>query len=351
MSGSARVLCEGIYFGEGPRWRDSRLWFSDFYAKAVKSASLAGDVRTEFVIDDLPSGLGWMPDGSMLIVSMTSRRVLRRSPDGAVRVHAELADIATFHCNDMVVDAAGRAYVGNFGFDLHRELAARGDQSVLADHPTATLARVSPEGVAAVAAADLHFPNGTVITPDGKTLIVGETLAAQLTAFDIGPAGALSNRRVWASTFPPCSGRDCARHRGRRLDRQCARARKRALRPGRRGAGDDRNQPELFRLHARRRRRQDALHDDRAELHAHRCSGRAQGPHRSRVRPRGACGVALEDGASRVILSCAAGEERASVFARRRSFSGPREREVELPVMRGCRPDPPRSPRSGRTRP
>jgi len=202
MSGSARVLCEGIYFGEGPRWRDSRLWFSDFYAKAVKSASLAGDVRTEFVIDDLPSGLGWMPDGSMLIVSMTSRRVLRRSPDGAVRVHAELADIATFHCNDMVVDAAGRAYVGNFGFDLHRELAARGDQSVLADHPTATLARVSPEGVAAVAAADLHFPNGTVITPDGKTLIVGETLAAQLTAFDIGPAGALSNRRVWASTFP-----------------------------------------------------------------------------------------------------------------------------------------------------
>ena len=168
MSGSARVLCEGIYFGEGPRWRDSRLWFSDFYAKAVKSASLAGDVRTEFVIDDLPSGLGWMPDGSMLIVSMTSRRVLRRSPDGAVRVHAELADIATFHCNDMVVDAAGRAYVGNFGFDLHRELAARGDQSVLADHPTATLARVSPEGVAAVAAADLHFPNGTVITPDGK---------------------------------------------------------------------------------------------------------------------------------------------------------------------------------------
>lgn len=202
MNGNARVLCEGIYFGEGPRWRDGRLWFSDFYAKAVKSASLAGDVRTEFVIDDLPSGLGWMPDGSMLIVSMTGRRVLRRSPDGAVHVHAELADIATFHCNDMVVDAAGCAYIGNFGFDLHRELAARGAQSVLADHPTAKLARISPEGVAEVAAADLHFPNGTVITPDGKTLIVGETLAAQLTAFDIGPDGALSNRRVWASTFP-----------------------------------------------------------------------------------------------------------------------------------------------------
>src|SRR5213078_4595569 len=88
---SWRVLAEGIYFGEGPRWHEGRLWFSDFYAHAVKSVSLAGDLRTEFEIDDQPSGLGWMPDGSMLVVSMTKRQVLRRSRDGQIRLHADLS--------------------------------------------------------------------------------------------------------------------------------------------------------------------------------------------------------------------------------------------------------------------
>ena len=97
MTRPTRVLMEGIYFGEGPRWHDGRLWFSDFYVKAVKSVSLAGDGRTEFEIDDRPSGLGWMPDGSMLIVSMTRRQLLRRSPSGEMSVHADLGGIATFH--------------------------------------------------------------------------------------------------------------------------------------------------------------------------------------------------------------------------------------------------------------
>jgi sugar lactone lactonase YvrE len=198
MGRTARVLCEGLYFGEGRRWRDGRLWFSDFFAKAVKSVSLAGDVRVEFEIDDAPSGLGWMPDGSMLIVAMSSRRVLKRSPAGKVSLHADLSGVADFHCNDMVVDSTGRAYVGNFGFDLHRELATRGEADVVANHPTAKLARISPEGVVDIAATDLHFPNGTVITPDGKTLIVAESLTAALTAFDIGRDGALSGRRLWA---------------------------------------------------------------------------------------------------------------------------------------------------------
>jgi len=202
MNQSARVLCEGIYFGEGPRWREGRLWFSDFFARTVSTVSLQGDVRVEFALDDAPSGLGWMPDGSMLIVSMTRRRVLRRSPDGAMSVHADLANIAAFHCNDMVVDSSGRAYVGNFGFDLFHEMTARGRESVFGSHATAKLARISPNGFAEVAAEDMHFPNGSVITPDGKTLIVGETLAASLTAFDIGPDGTLSGRRIWASTFP-----------------------------------------------------------------------------------------------------------------------------------------------------
>lgn len=202
MGRTTRVLAQGIYFGEGPRWHDGRLWFSDFYAHAVMSVSMAGDLRAEFQIDDRPSGLGWRPDGAMLIVSMTKRQVLRRTPDGQMSVHADLAGVAAFHCNDMVVDAQGGAYVGNFGFDLDAEIQARGVPDVLARHPTANLAYVAPDGAVRVAAADLHFPNGPAITPDGRTLIVGETLGAVLTAFDIGEGGQLSNRRVWAPTSP-----------------------------------------------------------------------------------------------------------------------------------------------------
>jgi sugar lactone lactonase YvrE len=202
MGRTASVLAEGIYFGEGPRWRDGRLWFGDFYAQAVKSVSLAGDLRTEFEIDDRPSGLGWTPDGDLLVVSMTKRRVLRRNAAGQISLHADLSDIATFHCNDMVVARDGSAYVGNFGFDLDAELEARGAPAVIADHPTAKLARISPSGQVSVAAEAMHFPNGSVITPDEKTLIVGETLAGCLTAFDIAADGSLSNRRLWASTWP-----------------------------------------------------------------------------------------------------------------------------------------------------
>jgi len=200
MGKATRVLTEGIYFGEGPRWHEGRLWFSDFYAYAVKSVSLAGDLRTEFEIEDRPSGLGWMPDGSLLVVSMMKRQVLRRSTAGKISRHADLSHIATFHCNDMVVDSMGRAYVGNFGFDLDAEMEERGIESVLQDHATAKLTCVLPDGTIRIAASDMHFPNGSVVTPDGKTLIVGETLSATLTAFDIQADGALSNRRVWAST-------------------------------------------------------------------------------------------------------------------------------------------------------
>ena len=146
MARVTSIVAGGIYFGEGPRWHDGRLWFSDFHDHAVKSVSRAGDLRSEIEIGDRPSGLGWLPDGSMLIVSMTKRKLLRRAVDGTMSVHADLSAIAAFHCNDMVVDAAGRAYVGNFGFDLDAALAARGVEAVLADHPTATLACVLPDG-------------------------------------------------------------------------------------------------------------------------------------------------------------------------------------------------------------
>lgn len=194
----AGVLTEGLFFGEGPRWRDGRLWFSDFYDHGVKSIDSNGVTRTELEIDDQPSGLGWLPDGRLLVVAMHRRRVLRVDPDG-VHLHADLADVASYHANDMVVDAHGRAYVGNFGFPLDEALKTRGVEGVIADHPTARLARVAADGSVHMAAMDLHFPNGMVITPDGRTLIVAETLAMRLTAFDIGPDGALANRRVWAT--------------------------------------------------------------------------------------------------------------------------------------------------------
>jgi sugar lactone lactonase YvrE len=129
---------------------------------------------------------------------MHRRQVLRVDPHG-VKTHADLRGIAAYHANDMVVDREGRAYVGNFGFALDEALKQRGVPSVMADHPTARLACVQPDGSVQEAADDLHFPNGCAITPDGGTLIVAETLAMRLTAFDIGAQGTLSNRRVWAS--------------------------------------------------------------------------------------------------------------------------------------------------------
>ena len=201
MGRETRVITEDIYFGESPRWREGRLWFSDFFAHAVKSVSLAGDLRTEFEMDDQPSGLGWMPDGSMLIVSMEKQAVLRRWHDGRVTLHAQLPKMG-FRSNEMVVDGAGNAYVGNYGFDLHGEMLLRGVESVVADHPMAEIVCVSPEGAVRVVAEGMHFPNGSVIAPDGKTLIVAETLGGMLTAFDIEADGTLSGRRVWAMIWP-----------------------------------------------------------------------------------------------------------------------------------------------------
>jgi sugar lactone lactonase YvrE len=197
----ARLLLDGLYYGEGPRWHDGRLWFSDFYDHAIRAVDLDGQVETIVQDDRLqPSGLGWLPDGRLLFVSMLDRKVMRREHDGAVVQHADLSDVATFHCNDMVVDRTGRAYVGNFGFDLDAFLREHGVEGALADPgpPRAMLARVEPDGTVHVAADGLKFPNGSVITPDGKTLIVAETLGLRLTAFDIGDDGSLSNRRIWA---------------------------------------------------------------------------------------------------------------------------------------------------------
>ena len=194
---TATVLTDGLYFGEGPRWHEGRLWFSDFYAHAVKSVGADGVQRIELELDDQPSGLGWLPDGRLLVVSMAAMKLLRQDPDGLV-VHADLSEFSAHLCNEMVVDNTGRAWVGNFGFDLDALMEEKGVEEALADHPTTNLVRVDPDGTVHLAASDMHFPNGTVITPDGRTLIVAETLSMCLTAFDIEADGSLTNRRVWA---------------------------------------------------------------------------------------------------------------------------------------------------------
>jgi sugar lactone lactonase YvrE len=193
----ATVLTDGLYFGEGPRWHEGRLWFSDFYAHAVKSVGADGVQRIELELDDQPSGLGWLPDGRLLVVSMAAMKLLRQDPDGLV-VHADLSEFSAHLCNDMVVDNMGRAWVGNFGFDLDALMEDKGVEGALADHPSTNLVGVDPDGAVHLASPDMHFPNGTVITPDGRTLIVAETLSMCLTAFDIEADGSLSNRRIWA---------------------------------------------------------------------------------------------------------------------------------------------------------
>ena len=188
MPESLNTLTTGLAFAEAPRWHAGRLWFSDMYAQRVSSIGSNGDLRTELQLDDWPSGLGWLPDGRLLLVSMQRRCILRQDPEGLV-LHADLSQLAPAHCNEMVVDALGRAYVGNFGFDVFSSTPPC----------TTNLILVQPDGSARVVADELMFPNGSVITPDGKTLIVAETMAHRLTAFDIAADGSLSGRRVWAN--------------------------------------------------------------------------------------------------------------------------------------------------------
>lgn len=186
------TLLDGGSFLDGPRWHDDRWWVSDFYRQQVLTVDPGGSVQEVMRVPGQPSGLGWLPDASLLVVSQCDRRVLRRFPDGSVQVHADVADLCGGHLNDMVVDRLGRAYVGEFGFD-----AGAG-----ADPETAVLIRVDPDGSACVVAEDLYFPNGSVITPDGGTLIVGETMGARYTAFAIEADGSLGRRRVWAQLAP-----------------------------------------------------------------------------------------------------------------------------------------------------
>jgi sugar lactone lactonase YvrE len=177
----------GLAIGESPRWHDGRLWFSDMGAQEVVAVDLEGRSEVIARIPAMPMGLGWLPDGRMLIVSSFDGRLLRRAPDGSSVTHADLTGLARHAWSDMAVDGRGNAYIGNIGFDFPDGEFAPG-----------ILALVTPDGSARQVADGFSFPNGIAVTPDNSTLIVAESYANRLTAFDIAADGSLSNRRVWA---------------------------------------------------------------------------------------------------------------------------------------------------------
>lgn len=187
---SPQVLLDGLIFLEGPRWYDGKLWFSDMFAGKVMTVDLSGNSTVVTQVAERPSGLGFLPDGRLLIVSMQNRQLLRLDRDG-LKTAADLSSFAVGNTNDMVVDVQGRAYIGHFGYDLFS-----GE-----DPQPATLLLVTPDGQVCEVADNLEFPNGTVISPDGKTLIVAETFGKRLTAFSIADDGSLTDRRVFAQ-FP-----------------------------------------------------------------------------------------------------------------------------------------------------
>jgi sugar lactone lactonase YvrE len=192
---SLTTLFTGGSFFEGPRWHDGTWWVSDFYRQQVSRISPDGTEEVVVHVEQQPSGLGWLSDGSLVIVSMKDQRLLRFA-DGELSTLADLSPDCGGHLNDCVVDDAGRVFVGDFGFDL----MGGGDAA------SASLKRVDPDGTVTVVAEGLQFPNGMVITPDGGTLIVGETLGNRFTAFDLAADGSLSNRRVWAELGPEVTG-------------------------------------------------------------------------------------------------------------------------------------------------
>tara|TARA_B100001029_G_scaffold178561_1_gene185623 strand:- start:879 stop:1751 length:873 start_codon:yes stop_codon:yes gene_type:complete len=187
MTRKLQTLMDGLTFGEGPRWHEDKFYFSDFYSHKVYTLDLEGNYEVIVEVPNQPSGLGWMPDGTMLIVSMKDRKLLSFR-DNALEERADLSGLAGFHCNDMVVDSKGNAYIGNFGFNTYEGEEVKSTNLIL----------VRPGEEPCIAADNILFPNGTVITEDEKTLVVGETYAAKLTAFDVNEDASLSNRRVWA---------------------------------------------------------------------------------------------------------------------------------------------------------
>lgn len=181
------TLLDGRAFLEGPRWHDGALWVSDMHGHEVLRVAMDGSCGVVVGLDGPPSGLGWLPDGRMLIVSMDDQRVLRLE-DGRAVEHADCSAFASHEINDMVVDERGHAFVSQFGYDHHAGERAR----------PAALLRVDPDGAVSTPVDGLHMANGMAITADGRTLVVAESTKRRLLGFDLGDDGSIANQRVWA---------------------------------------------------------------------------------------------------------------------------------------------------------
>ena len=183
-----QVVVQNLAFPEGPRWHKGRLWFTDQHARAVYAMDEEACLETIAHTEDLPGGLCWLPDGSTLVVYMTERRLMRIS-GSTLTQYADLSQYASFHCNDMVADKQGRVYIGNFGFDLHAGAAVRNAEIILVD----------TNGKVEIFSNEVVFPNGSVITPDGQMLLVAETFAHRITAFQLDARGRAHTHSEWAN--------------------------------------------------------------------------------------------------------------------------------------------------------
>jgi sugar lactone lactonase YvrE len=203
VSAPAKLLDGGTFF-EGPRWHDGAWWVSDFYTDGGRIVAVdpGGAIVREIALEQ-PSGLGWLPNGDLLAVSMSTHKIWRIAAgdaDAEPVLYADLAEHSRGESNDMTVDAQGRVWVDSFGYDLYA-----GERPV-----GATLNRVDPDGTVTAVADGLHFPNSIMVTPSGDTLVVAETIASRLSAFDVAADGTLSNRRVYCQIEPTVPLEDVA---------------------------------------------------------------------------------------------------------------------------------------------
>jgi len=184
-----QTLLTGLAYGESPRWHENRLWFSNWGAQEVVAVDLEGKSEVMLRAPSFPFSIDWLPDGRLLLTLVHAGQLLRREPDGSLVVHADVSSLAG-GWNEIVVDGRGNAYINGGGFNL---LAGE-------KFAPGIIALVTPDGSARQVADGIAFPNGMVVTPDNRTLIIAESYANRLTAFDIAADGSLSNRRVWAET-------------------------------------------------------------------------------------------------------------------------------------------------------
>ncbi len=183
-----KTIVSGLGFAEAPRWREGYLWYVDFFSSSIRRTTLTGKDEMVATIEGTPGGLGFLPDGTPLVISQRDFKILRISKDGETSLYADLSEHCRGGANEMLVDGKGHIWVGHHGFDFFGG----------AEPEPASLLRIDRNGEVHVAAHEMIFPNGTVMLPDGRTLVVAETFANRLTAFDVADDGTLSNRRVWA---------------------------------------------------------------------------------------------------------------------------------------------------------